>query len=267
MKSNYFKSVSGVILTVIVLKCCTPSYGQSIGSPVIKDTVTTWQWKFLLEPYLMFPNMNGTIGLGTLPNGEVDEEASDIFVKLKFGAMIYFEAYSPKWVFSSDMLYMNLGADITPKTIINYGDADAKQLGWEVAVLHRLFPILNVGIGMQLNSIKSELRLNVNTPGGPQDRDREISETWLDPMIIARLKLPITKRLIIQVRPSIGGFGIGSDLAWQIQAHASYRFSHLFQLSLGYRVIDIEYEKGEGSDRFLYDMNTFGPVLRLGFNF
>jgi hypothetical protein len=29
----------------------------------------------------------------------------------------------------------------------------------------------------------------------------------------------------------------------------------------------VDYEKGSGQDRFLYDINTFGPVVRLGFNF
>jgi len=267
MKSDYFKSISILLLAVIMMQCRTIGYGQKIGSPVIKDSVTTWHWKFLLEPYFMFANMKGTIGLGTLPYAEVDEESSDIFVNLKFGAMIYFEAYSPKWVYSSDMMYMNLVADVMPTNIINSGEAGAKQLGWEVAVLHRIIPILEAGLGLQLNSLKSELSLDVNTSGGPQKLHKEISETWLDPMFITRVKLPITKRLIIQVRPSIGGFGIGSDLAWQIQAYAAYRFSQVFQVALGYRVIDIDYEKGEGNELFSYDMNTFGPVLRLGLNF
>ena len=266
MKSNLFKSRTIVPIAVMLMQCCTVCYGQEIGSPVKKDSVTTWHWKFLLEPYFMFANMKGNIGLGTLPYAEIDEEPSDIFVNLKFGAMIYFEVYSPKWAYSSDMMYMNLVADITPTNKINYGEAGAKQLAWEVAVLHKIFPILEAGLGLQLNSLKSELNLNVNTANGPQNVSKGISETWLDPMFIARMKLPITTKLIIQVRPSSGGFGIGSMLAWQLQAHATYRFSQLFQLSLGYRVIDIDYENGEGDDQFSYDMHTFGPVLRLGFN-
>ncbi|HEX6193499.1 MAG TPA: hypothetical protein VFZ42_14095 [Chitinophagaceae bacterium] len=267
MKRKSLKTFSALVVSSLILLCSVQSHGQAIGSAPPKDSITTWKWKFLLEPYLMFANMKGTIGLGNLPNSEVDKDASEIFENLKFGAMIYFEAYSPKWALSSDMLYMKLGADIAPNNIINSGKAEAKQLGWEIALLRRILPFLEAGIGLQLNSIKSELRLNINTLSGPQDHSREISETWLDPMIIARVKLPITKKLLLQVRPSIGGFGIGSDLAWQIQANATYRFSQLFQLSLGYRVIDIDYETGDGSDRFLYDMNTYGPVIRFGFNF
>jgi len=36
-------------------------------------------------------------------------------------------------------------------------------------------------------------------------------------------------------------------------------------LSTGYRFISVDYEKGSGSDRFLYDMDTFGLIVRFGF--
>jgi len=70
-----------------------------------------------------------------------------------------------------------------------------------------------------------------------------------------------------EFRGEIGGFGIGSDFAWQIQAYAGYRFSKLFHITAGYRVISLDYKTGEGENRFLYDINTFGPVIRFGFNF
>jgi hypothetical protein len=46
-----------------------------------------------------------------------------------------------------------------------------------------------------------------------------------------------------------------------------YRFSDLLQTSLGYRYISMDYDEGDGEDRFLYDMDTFGFVARVGFNF
>jgi hypothetical protein len=52
-----------------------------------------------------------------------------------------------------------------------------------------------------------------------------------------------------------------------MQAYAGYRFSKLFQATAGYKIISVDYNKGDGDDRFLFDMDTFGPVLRLGFNF
>jgi hypothetical protein len=86
-------------------------------------------------------------------------------------------------------------------------------------------------------------------------------------MIIARIKSNNVKKFNYQFRGEIGGFGIGSDLAWQIQAYAGYRFSKLFEVTGGYRIISLDYESGSGQDRFLYNVDTSGPVIRLGFNF
>jgi hypothetical protein len=37
------------------------------------------KWHFLAEPYLLFPNMKGTIGLGNLPDASLDLNVGDIF--------------------------------------------------------------------------------------------------------------------------------------------------------------------------------------------
>jgi hypothetical protein len=54
---------------------------------------------------------------------------------------------------------------------------------------------------------------------------------------------------------------------WQWQADVGYRHSERLLFSFGYRIIDIDYDQGSGLDRFVYDMQTFGPVLKVGFNF
>jgi hypothetical protein len=46
---------------------------------------------------------------------------------------------------------------------------------------------------------------------------------------------------------------------------AGYRFSRLFDLTAGYRVISLDYSSGEGAAAFVYDMVTFGPMIRFGF--
>jgi phospholipid N-methyltransferase len=118
-----------------------------------------------------------------------------------------------------------------------------------------------------LNSIESGANINVaNLGGGTNNLNKKITETWVDPMIVARIKSRPDKKFVYQLRGDIGGFGIGSELAWEVQAYAGYRFSKLFQLTGGYRVISLDYTKGSGDSRFLYDVNTFGPVIRFGFN-
>lgn len=226
------------------------------------------KWRFLLEPYAMFPNMQGTMGLGNLPDASVNEDPSDIFSNLKIGAMLYAEARKGNWTISSDLLYKDLNMDVNSKNGIVGGEADAKQFGWELAVLRKFLPWLDAGIGAQLNSIESGFDIIVSIPGGQEaPRSPSISKTWIDPTLIARVNYLLGKKWHVLFRGNLGGFGVGSELSWQIQAYGMYRFSPLFQLSAGYRAIGLDYEAGTGSDRFLYDMVSFGPVVRFGFNF
>lgn len=224
------------------------------------------KWKFLIEPYIMFPNMSGETGVRDLPSVEVDANVSDIFSRLQFGAMLYLEAKTDKWAITSDLLIMKLKQGVTPNILINSGDATADQLGYELAGLYRILPYLEAGVGMRLNSFNSEVNILRNTVGGgTQPLGASITNTWVDPIIVARFTHEIDKWLFT-VRGDLGGFGIGSEFTWQTQGYVGYRFSKLFQTSIGYRAIGINYDNGSGAERFRYDMITFGPNIRFGFN-
>lgn len=211
--------------------------------------------------------MKGTIGLGRLPETKVNENPSDIFSNLQFGIMLYFEAHNEHWTISSDLIYMDLRDDIAPDLNAISGSAQAKQLAWEIAGLRKFEPWLDAGIGLQLNSIESNVDITVSTPGGPQQRSKSLTKTWIDPTVIARTNLPLSEKVFVIFRASIGGFGIGSNFAWQLQGYLGYRFSRVFQASIGYRIIGTDYDNGSDEDRFLYDITSFGPVFRIGFNF
>jgi len=249
---------------VIIMICITAAsslYAQD-------STETNHRWRFLLEPYIIFPNMNGTAGLGGLPNAPVDENAGDIFRNLQFGGMLYAEAKKGLWTFSSDLTYMHLRSEAGIGDAFGTGTVDIKQLAWEVAGMRQLAPWFELGLAFQLNNIKSDVDLFINTSSGIEERTSRIDETWVDPSVLVRVKTDISKnkKWFFQFRGNIGGGGIGSDLYWQLQSYFGYRFSKLFQLSAGYRVIYIDYETGSGNDRFVYNMTTFGPVIRFGFN-
>jgi hypothetical protein len=92
-------------------------------------TMVKNKWQFLLEPYMMFPNMHGTTGVGDLPNAEVDENPGDIFKNLQFGAMLYAEAHKGFWTISSDLTYMKLKSDVNIKNGIVSGTAEMQTVG------------------------------------------------------------------------------------------------------------------------------------------
>ena len=221
------------------------------------------KWHYLAEVYLMFPGMTGDVQVADLPPVEVNANAGDLFSNIKMGAMFYFEATNDDWAISSDLLYMKLGQDVVPGRLVTGGDVTMKQTAWEVAGLKRIIPYLEAGLGGRLISLYTGLDIEtINEP-----REGSASKTWFDPIIIIRSQGAIKEKWILQFRGDIGGFGVGSKFSWQIQAYAGYRFSKLFQATIGYRYIGIDYDKGEGIDRFVYDIDTYGPAVRFGFNF
>jgi hypothetical protein len=220
-------------------------------------------WNFIIEPYMMLPNMSGETGIGeVIPPVEVDADVGDILGHLKMGAMLYMEATNDTWTISSDLIYMKLGQDIKTNQFVTGGNVTMQQLAWEVAGLRKVTPWLDAGLALRLMSLDME----INTQTLLSDRNAATNETWVDPVIVARTQGLINDKWIYKVRGDLGGFGIGSDFTWQIQADFGYRFSKLFSTTLGYRVIGVDYSNSSGSDSFLYDVDTFGTVVRFNFS-
>ena len=226
-------------------------------------------WHYTVMPYAMFPNMRGDTGIRELPTVPVDQDPGDIFDKLQMGAMLFLEARNDQWAFSSDVLYMDLGSDIEAggQLLQIDGDVDLSQIGWELAAMRRVNDYFEVGLAVTFNQIDVDVDFTVTTPLGSTDHAGGLEENWIDPAIVARVTAPINDKWFFTARGNIGGFGVGSDLAWQLQADVGYRPSDSWYFAFGYRIIDFDYDDGSGADRFVYDMQLFGPVLKLGFTF
>ena len=81
------------------------------------------------------------------------------------------------------------------------------------------------------------------------------------------LRTPADHRLLLKVYSEIGGFGVGSDFSWQFFPTVGFKLADAFSLEFGYRWLDIDYTKGEGDDRFVYDVLAQGPVIGFAFHF
>lgn len=226
------------------------------------------KWNILTEIYLLFPYMDGETGAGNRIALPVDASAGDIFNKLKFGGMLYVEAHNDRWAITSDILYMSLNQEVTESTLLHSGTVTAKEFVWEPAGLYRIASFLEVGVGGRLDNIQTGMDVRYNVmPAGTEEYTGSHSKTWFDPILITRLTADIRNKWLFQFRGDIGGFGVDSDFTWQLQAYAGYRFSKLFQLTAGYRILSIDYDKGTDTERFIYNVDTFGPVIRFGFTF
>lgn len=256
---NTFRTLLLAILTVVFIQ---PSFAQYYKENSKEG------WHILLEPYLMFPYISGKVGVQSLPDTKVSQTAGDILKNLSMKALLSGEVYNKEWSFSTDIMYMKLDKAVDAGNGIVSGDASLRQFNWEIAGMYRFLPWLEGGVALQLNHLKTVLDLDVTTPMGVMPMSKNGSRTWVDPSLIGRAYYAFTesKKWFVQGRVNIGGFGIGSRFYWQLQSYAGYHFSKLFQMSVGYRLISMNYRRGSDSDRFLYDMITHGPVIKFGFN-
>jgi len=104
-------------------------------------------------------------------------------------------------------------------------------------------------------------KARINTLG--LSRDHNESFGWAEPVIGARAFMRMTNKLSWQAQATIGGFGVGSDLAWSALATINYTFTGNLSISAGYKVLDVDYDhKGH-----VYDTRMSGPVLGLTYRF
>ena len=222
------------------------------------------RWEFTVAPYLLFPHMNGETTIRGNPV-EVDVGPGDIFERLDFGAMLYLEMAKQNWAITLDALYMDLGENGQTPLTGRTAEVSMKQLAIEATGMRRVAPWAEVGIGGRFNLIENGLVIQPGQllPG----IDVSSTNSWFDPLIVARFTAPLESRWRLGIRGDIGGFGIGSDFAWQVYPFAGYRFVSWFELAVAYRALGMKYQTGSGNELFIYDMVIFGPVVGLLFHF
>ena len=87
---------------------------MTMVSPAQAQEVDEDRWGLTVAPYFVFPNMSGQAGIRDVVV-DVDASPGDVFDKLQFGFMLFFEMSNQDWAVGVDALYMNLGQDgLTP---------------------------------------------------------------------------------------------------------------------------------------------------------
>jgi hypothetical protein len=114
--------------------------------------------------------------------------------------------------------------------------------------------------GGRVNCLSANLRLS-----GPfQVRSADSSKTWFDPIVGVQLRTPNTgKRWHAQIDTEIGGFGVGSDFTWQNFPTLGVMLTERASIEFGYRWLSIDFETGEPTTRYTYDVLTQGPLVGL----
>jgi hypothetical protein len=214
-------------------------------------------WTFDASLYGVAAGMSGDMTVKGIP-ADIDVEFDKIWDNLKFGAMGSVRAGYGRWSLSTDVIYMDLGA--------SKGSVRADMQQWLVQPMlgYTISRYFEVTAGARYNNLSATIEGT-----GPLGVFRSASGTvdWWDPVIGARISVPLVETLSLDVMGDVGGFGVGSDLTWQALPTLNWRFSKWASVQAGYRLLYSDYSQGSGNNQFGYDILTHGPQIGFTFHF
>lgn len=86
---------------------------------------------------------------------------------------------------------------------------------------------------------------------------------FVDPILAVRVNTPIADRWSLLSYADVGGFGVGSDLTWQLAVSANYQASDRLYLSVGWRHLYVDYS-GRNT---VFKGAMSGPLIGATFTF
>ena len=241
--------------TIMKRPALLPLCTVALLTPLHMGAADMNQWTFDVSLYGLAVGMSGDLGVGpvTVP---VDVTFQDVVNNLEFGFMGAARVGYGPWALTTEGLYMGLEGTKNGVT------AELDQWMMEETLSYRVSKYIEPLVGVRYNHLAGQLRGPgiLPTPVMPTG-----TQTWWDPILGANLCLPLAKKFSLELRGDVGGFGVGSDLTWQVFPYLDWRFATWGSLQAGYRWLSMDYETGSGADRFKYDIVNQGP--QLGFTF
>jgi len=190
---------------------------------------------------------------------EVHVSPGQIFDSLQFGAMGYFEARKAKWGIGVDAVYMALGTDIDrPSANIDFNQGAYTFIG-----LRRLSEKVDLLFGARWNVLQG--KLDFKEP--PLQGVFEETKQWVNPIVGMKFNQRLGGRCSFSFEGDIGGFGAGSDFAWNLVPAIGIDVGKRATLKFGYRVLSEDYTTGSGNEEFKYDVITQAMVFGMAFKF
>jgi hypothetical protein len=235
--------------------------GQGAGSTAKKEAENGWV--FISTPYLWASSSKTQLTTRQDENITVKDSFFDLLKDLKFALIGASEARHGRLVLLGDLMYVSLGtsanghvgpiplrADVKEKTLLVTG-----LVGYRA--IDRGPMSLDLLVGGRLSGLKTDLELT-----GPfETRKRDFKKTHIGPVIASRFRAPLGGKWGAAVYGDLGGFGIESDLSWQLAGTVQYDLSKHWQLGGGWRHLYLRAEKRGFKFKEVLD----GPIITVSY--
>lgn len=221
------------------------------------------RWWFEITPYLWLSAVGTDAEIGPV-SAEADASFSDILDDLSGALMLHAEAHKGPWGMFGDIMWVRIEKDesIGPMGGGNL-DVEIGTLFLEVGGLYRFgtdrfsFEPL---FGMRAAFVNTEVTI---TGGAGGDAGIDSDTSWAEPMIGARLAYRFSEKWSWGLRGDVSGFGVGSEITWNVNTGIRYQINDLFGMWFAYRYMFIDYEDGMAD----IEITMNGPLLGFTFTF
>jgi hypothetical protein len=251
------------------------SYSDSSEAGIEGDPVTNAAnppthgngWQFKASPYLWMSSLKGDMGVSEeVEPVAVDLSFGDILGALKFALMGTFDARNGRFVATADMLYLSMGTskdiDIREQDFVDV-ELKSKTFISTFLVGYRAVDQGQLSLDLLGGGRATSMKTSLDLAGPQRSFAGSKTETWLDPVVAVRFQAPLGDRWAVTTYGDIGGFGVGSEMSWQLQAMVEYQLSNRWSLTAGWRHLDIDYHH----NGFVFDAAMDGPILGAVYRF
>jgi hypothetical protein len=222
------------------------------------------EWRYKATFYGWFPGLSANVDT---PVGTVDGSvsASDALSALDMAFMGAFVAETPKWSFSGDLIYTDTSATQATPFGVAFGDATLKQKLTALSgyALYNVStdPAVRFDLGVGLRYFDLQVKTDLSAGVEPATSFTN-SGSWVDPLLAARVTVPLNEKWFLNGLADFGGTGSDSQ-TWQVYGAVGYAFNEHWSTQFGYRYMDISKEV-EGSD---VDLGLSGVLIGATYSF
>lgn len=298
MKSQCL-SASGGAIALLLASTALPLVARSGDlATVTEPPASNSRWQLSATPYGWFTWLKGD---QTVKGRTVDVDVNPIELLEHLDGvpfMGYMEARKGRLAFYGDIVYapLNLGTDGVRSRSINPAisgtlsasvglsiDQTIVEAGgtYEVAKWQSSAGTTAIDIlaGARYWHQEADLRLSLNGSLDIADLSlvrgaalaRSGGVDWVDPVVGTVMRHNLGPGQDLVLRGDIGGFGAGSKFSWNVLAAYSFEICSeggvTYSGVLGYRLLDVDYEKGSGRTKYEYDVLQHGPISGLSVAF
>lgn len=251
---------------------------QADGNVYTGPSATRGTW-VLVAPYGWIAGINGQVGVGNrvLNIDVTPDEVIRHLGNVDGALMLHAEAGKGDWGFILDGNLIRASSSMS--TVPAQIDVTLQQTLIEVLGMYRLVEAsdyfvegksLSVDLlgGGRYYQFSNEFTIHPFNPALPSV-PTEISSTWVDMVIGARTRVPVTTTVDAFARADIGGFGMGSSstFAWNLIAGVDWKMTSCSSLILGYRELNINRHSASGLTPFTFNAKLYGPFMAVAFQF